>query len=397
MCASSNFGTYAAGSIFYSIGQSGTNTMNDIVIGDITSTRWRAFAFSIQFLPFLLTPWVAALICDAVLTGIGWRWGIGMFAIIMPIMASCIIGTLFFYQRKAKKMHIVQTPKVGFREFFSLIDAGGLFFLVVGFGMFFIPISVASTATEKWKTPWVIAVMVIGAALLCCLIPYEKFVARNPILPLRYFRNATIVLAVSITFMDAICFYGTHTYLYSWVVVAHNYSVSKATFFIYVNGVVQALLGIVVGLVLARTRRYKWILVGALVVRTIGYGVMVRLRGENNSDAELFVVQAIQGIGSGVVSTICFVAPQIVVPHAELAQMSALVLLAAFLGSGVGSAMAGGIYTNYFLEALRHRMGPDASSSTINSIYNSIAASELPAWGTPERIAANYAVSVYQR
>lgn len=55
----------------------------------------------------------------------------------------------------------------------------------------------------------------------------------------------------------------------------------------------------------------------------------------------------------------------------------------------------GGIYTNYFKEALRNRLGSGASESTIDSVYNSIVASDLPSWGTPERIAANSAVSVH--
>jgi hypothetical protein len=43
---------------------------------------------------------------------------------------------------------------------------------------------------------------------------------------------------------------------------------------------------------------------------------MIRLRGQDNTMAELFVVQAIQGIGSGTVSQCVTVAAQIVVPHA---------------------------------------------------------------------------------
>ena len=47
LCASSNsFGTYAGGFIFANIGQTGANIMNDIVISDISSMRWRGFAIS---------------------------------------------------------------------------------------------------------------------------------------------------------------------------------------------------------------------------------------------------------------------------------------------------------------------------------------------------------------
>lgn len=391
--ASQNFATYGVGIIVYAIGQTGTNILNDIIISDISSARWRTFALSISFFPFLIMPWVSALIVDAVVDGIGWRWGIGMLGFIMPPCASLIIGTLFYYQRKAKKFGVIQTRKVGLYEFMSLIDFGGLCLLCAGFAMFFLPIDLAATVPSNWKTPWIIALIVIGSIFLIMLVPYEKYVARHPVLPPRYFRNLGIVLPVAIGFLDELCFASTHTYLYSWVIVAHNYSAEKATFFIYVNGVVQSLVGIFSGLIIYRTRRYKWLLFIAVIIRTVGYGIMIRLRGANNSDAELFIVQAIQGIGSGMVQMICLSAAQVVVPHSELAQISALVLLAVFLGSGVGSAVAGGIYTNYFVQALRERMPSGTSATVINDIYNSIAASELPTWGSVERIAANDAVS----
>ena len=39
----------------------------------------------------------------------------------------------------------------------------------------------------------------------------------------------------------------------------------------------------------------------AVVIRLVGYGVMIRLRGVNNSMVELSIVQLIHGIGSGVI------------------------------------------------------------------------------------------------
>jgi hypothetical protein len=52
-------------------------------LSDITSARWRGFAIGLSYFPFLITPWVSAFIAESVVAenGIGWRWGIGMFAI----------------------------------------------------------------------------------------------------------------------------------------------------------------------------------------------------------------------------------------------------------------------------------------------------------------------------
>jgi hypothetical protein len=145
----------------------------------------------------------------------------------MPPVGSTIAGLLFYYQRKAKKMGIVSTKKVGFYEFFSLVDGGGLFLLVVGFAMTFLPISLASTTPSNWHTGWIIALIVIGISLLLVLPVYERLFARHPLLPTRYFGNPSIVLAACIYFLDSLCFAASHTYLYSWVVVAKDFGVTK--------------------------------------------------------------------------------------------------------------------------------------------------------------------------
>jgi hypothetical protein len=56
--------------------------LNDIVISDISTMRWRGFAISASFFPFLITPWISGFIVEDVVSpgGIGWQWGIWMFA-----------------------------------------------------------------------------------------------------------------------------------------------------------------------------------------------------------------------------------------------------------------------------------------------------------------------------
>lgn len=66
--------------------------------------------------------------------------------------------------------------------------------------------------------------------------------------------------------------------------------------------------------------------------------------------AELYIVQLIQSVGSGLVQTIILVVAQIVVPRAELSQSTALELLFIYMGNALGSTAAGAIYTNSFKE-----------------------------------------------
>ncbi|KAJ5017962.1 MFS siderochrome iron transporter C [Colletotrichum sp. SAR 10_99] len=393
MASSHGFDSYAAGAIFYTVGQSGTNIMNDIVIADITTARWRGFAISFSFFPFLITPWAAAFIIEDVVRpgGIGWRWGIGMFAILMPIGGAFIISTLLYFQRKAKQEGLAPSQKMTLYSFCSQIDLGGSALLSAGIAMVLLPLTLAAGSASAWQTPYIIALIILGGIILILLPMYEKFLAKHPIMPGHYFRNRTIVLCLFLIASDSIGFSCTHTYLYSWSTVARGFSARDATFFQYTNGVMQCVMGIIAGLAMAYTRRYKWLLISAAVIRMIGYGVMIRLRGADNSVAELFIVQIIQGLGSGIMQLSVLVPAQVVVPHREMPQITALVICLSIIGGSIGACIAGGIYTNTFKPALYRYLGNGASGQLVDSLFDSIVGT-APAWGTPERTAINHAV-----
>lgn len=157
------------------------------------------------------------------------------------------------------------------------------------------------------------------------------------------------------------------------------------------NGVTQCLVAIIAGLAIAKTKRYKWVCVLGATIRLVGYGVMLRLRGSENSIAEIFVVQLIQGIGSGMVGSTLLIPAQTVVSHAEMPQMTALVVCFAFVGSSIGACIAGGIYTSTIGLELWYYLGDSATAEKVAALANSIT-DIVPDWGTPERTAVNHAV-----
>jgi hypothetical protein len=128
----------------------------------------------------------------------------------------------------------------------------------------------------------------------------------------------------------------------------------------------------------------------------MGYGLMIRVRTNDSSTVELFVVQMIQGLGSGCLESSMFMAAQIVVPHAELAQVTALVAMASHMGGGIGAAIAGGIYTTSMKGRLRARLGIDVPDARIEDLYDSITGT-LPEWGSQDRVAVAAAVCTRNR
>ncbi|KAL7624129.1 hypothetical protein AAE478_005686 [Parahypoxylon ruwenzoriense] len=310
----------------------------------------------------------------------------------MPFGASFLITTLLYYQRKAKKLGILETKTQSLYSFCTGIDLGGIALLILGLGSLLLPLTVAAQLADRWRTPWIIALIVVGVLLLAILPLYEKFYAAHPVVPVFYFKNATIVLSCLLIITDSVGSNVTHTYLYSWGTVAHGLPPRVATYYSLTDAVVQCFVGIITGLIMMKTGRYKWLIVTGAAIRLVGYGVMVRLRGAENSLAELFAQQVVLGIGSGILTTALLVPPQIVVPQAHTAQVLALVLCLSYVGYTVGSAVAGVIYTNTMRESLWRWLGNRGTDELVNSLYNSITGT-LPEWGSPERTAISYAYS----
>ena len=393
LCASApSFALYAGGYVVYCIGQTGMQILNQVIVADITSSRWRGLANGLVNLPFMIIPWVSAFIVDSALLNIGWRWGIGMFAIIMPVASLAVIAPLLWYQRRFKRAGGTIHHSISFRDFLTQIDLGGMILLCGGCALLLLPIALAGNNSHGWKAPWIPALITVGVVSLAILVYYEARIAAKPVIPPRFVKNVSLVLAFLIGLLDAFAYSITHTYMYAWATVVHDFSARNATFLTYTAGCVQVLTGLATGYVMFRTKRYKFLLLLGIVIRLIGYGFMMRLRGANNSIAEIFLMQVIQGAGSGAVGTVVIVVAQVVVPREELAQSTALELLFIYMGNSLGSAIAGTIYTSLFKGRLRFWLGSDAPQSAIDDVYDKIT-EVLPDPSSPERTAVNHAYS----
>ena len=393
LCASAKgFGQYTAGYVIYCIGQTGMQILNQIIVADITSSKWRGLADGLVNLPFMIIPWCSAFIVDSALPTIGWRWGIGMFAIIMPFCSLAVVVPLILFQRRLKQAGGTVRKQTSTRGFITQIDLGGMILLSGGCAMVLLPVALAGNASGRWHAPWVPTLIVIGAVFLLALVYHEARIATKPVIPPRFIKNVSLILAFLIGLLDAFAYSITHTYLYAWATVVHELNARDATFLTYTAGCVQVLTGLATGFIMYRSKRYKWLLLVGIIIRLVGYGFMMRVRGANNSLGEIFVMQVTQGAGSGAVGTVVIVVAQVVVPRAELAQSTALELLCIYLGNSMGSATAGTIYTSLFKKRLRLWMGPGASTSAINSVYDTIT-EVAHAPGTSERIAVNRAYS----
>ena len=97
---------------------------------------------------------------------------------------------------------------------------------------------------------------------------------------------------------------------------------------------------------------------------------MIHSRGARASDAEIVWTQILQGAG-GFSAVASQVGAQASVPHADVAMVTAVVLLLTEIGGAVGSAIAGAIWSGMMPGNLRKAL-PELSEQERKALFGSI-------------------------
>ncbi|KAM3581079.1 hypothetical protein VKS41_006524 [Umbelopsis sp. WA50703] len=385
--SANNIDQIAGGQIIYSFGYTGLQMLTQIVLADVTTLRYRAFAGAVLSMPFVINTWISAEITEGVLGGGGWRWGYGMFAILVPVCLAPVIGSLLWAQTKAKKLNMLQLTSDPNKNLFKHplkamalankeMDVPGLILIAAALALILLPLGLAPTASNGWNTPSMIAMIVVGCLLLPVFAIWEcVFASRfgyTAIAPLRFFKNLNIAAACFIGFFDFVSFYLQYTYQYSFVyVVKTEWSFRDLTYFSSTQTIALCVFGLLAGVILIWFRRPKWLLFGGLLIRLLGVGLMIQSRGALGSDVELVWCQLLQGIGGGFASVITQLIAQALVSHADVAVVTALVLLLTEIGNSVGSAIATAVWTSEMPSQLAAHV-PTTNATLLAELYGSV-------------------------
>ncbi|KAF9489910.1 drug:h+ antiporter [Pleurotus eryngii] len=354
IASAQNVGAIAAGIVIYAIGYTGLQLLTQVIIADITTLKWRGLVSALMSTPFIINAFVGSNISTNILQNAGWRWGYGMFAILVPAALSPLIVTLLWAEWKARKQGLIekntQTADMKWymrvRRMAAQLDLIGLALLGTSVALILLPLTLSENAKGHWKNASMIAMIVIGGVLIPVFFMYDWKLAKYPVVPARLLKNRSVVGASLIGFFDFVSFYLTFTYLFSFVIVVKPWPLLHATYFSQTQTVALTFFGICAGFAMRFIHRYKYVLVVGLCIRLVGVGLMIHSRGANASDAEVVWTQILQGIGGGFAAVSLQVGAQASVPHVDVAMVTAVVLLITEIGGAVGSAVAGAIWTN---------------------------------------------------
>lgn len=387
--SASSFTTYTVGICFTSVGKSGLDLLSDIIVADLTPLEWRGFFSASLSLPFVVTVPINGFIADGFYEN--WRWGLGMFAILVPALLIPAIGTLYTMQRRGEKAGMVtiadsadvrtgvaEVNSKGFGHWIKLtykalidIDIIGLILLGFAFSLILLPMTLAKSAGGGWGNPSMIAMIVMGFVILIIFVLFEVFLAPKPLMTKRILQNRAFIAGVIIHIFNQMASSVRNTYFSSYILIIKEWTTYQWTIFLGITTMGLCLVGPVVGLIHRTTHRYKSLMVFGAAAKILGYGILIQPSGIMTQDtARLVAAQLIFCLSSLNVVGVR-VGVQASVPHDDVASLISIITLWSTLGSSIGSAIATSIWTEQMVDQM-HKEMPGVSTKVITKIYGNI-------------------------
>jgi EmrB/QacA subfamily drug resistance transporter len=300
------------------------------IIGDIFAPsergKYQGFFGAVFGLSSLIGPAIGGILTDTV----GWHW---IFFVNIPIG---IVSLVIIWRALPTRVATDADRHIDYLGASLLVAA--LVPILIGF---------TNKQTADWTDPSVGGLILIGLVIGFAFIWAESR-AHEPIVPLSLFRIRTFTASVSAFFLAAIGFFAAVAFLPRWFQVVEGTSATESGY-----QILPLLLGLIVsaitaGQIVARTGRYKALIVGALLVSALGLFLMTNIRPDTPFWL-LWVWMLITGIGVGPTFAIFTLAVQNAVPMKMLGTATSSLTLFQQIGGTVGLAITGTMFGSTLL------------------------------------------------
>lgn len=403
MAASKNVETYASAQIFYAAGSTGLQILQQVFIADTSSFLNRALFSSLPDSPFLVTVWIGPLIASAILATTTWRWGYGMWALILPVAFLPLALSLYLNRRKAEQLGILKpkhhhsnnddgSTKIKIRNILLRdLDMIGTLLFSAGLSLILIPLTLISRSPQGWRDPKLLPMIILGSFLLILFPLWESRpnLAPHPLLPLDLLKSRTFVAGCTLGFFYFMIFYiAVMPYFYSYLLVALNLPVNRAGQITQTFSFASTIAAILASLAIRQSKSPRprpFIIAGALLY-TFAIVILLMTRTKGVSIPSLFSAQAVLGAGAGLmhVATQLAVQASCGAKHAHVGVATAAFLTLVEVGAAVGAAFSGVIWGRLIPRKLVEYL-PDALKGEAKKIYASVVVARSYPWGSVER------------
>jgi len=312
------------------------------VIGDLFTPaergKYQGLFGAVFGVAFVVGPLVGGFLTEQV----SWHW---IFYVNIPIG----LVSLYVISRLLPNM-----KRAGTARNFDIL--GGVIFTIA---ISFLLVGLTNKRFGDWTDP------TVGGFLLAGLVGTVLFIlaearAREPIIPLDLFRNRTYTSSMIATFFASFAFFGAIIFLPRWFQFVHGFSPTNSGLAALPLMAGLIFSSIVSGLIVSRTGRYKWLVVGAIALMGVATALMTQL----TADTPLAIVwfwMFLTGLGVGPTFSVFTIIVQNAVPFRQLGVATSNLTFFRQIGGSVALAIVGTIFGSTFLE----KIGPEMTTAGV--------------------------------
>jgi EmrB/QacA subfamily drug resistance transporter len=299
------------------------------IIGDLFSPRERGKYQGLFGAMFAVASIIGPALGGFLTDTISWHW---VFFVNLPLglFALFVLWRLLPSVRHPEAVRSID-------YWGAAIFAGAIVPLLIG---------LTNKQAGDWTDPLVGGLILLGVVLGAVFLWIESRAA-EPIIPLELFRNRTVTGSIIATLLITFGFFGAIIFLPRWFqfVQGSSATISGYQMLPLMAGVLGS--SVLSGFIVARTGRYKWMTVGAMLLSAVGIYFMTGITAETPIPF-VWVWMFITGIGIGPSFAVFTIVVQSAVAPRMLGAATSSLTFFRQVGGSIGLAIAGTIFGSTF-------------------------------------------------
>ncbi|KAJ5371734.1 hypothetical protein N7517_003740 [Penicillium concentricum] len=328
-----NFTYMLVGRSIQGVGGGGIISLSEVIITDLVPLRWRG-----QYFGILSAMWSVGSVTGPILGGgfsenVSWRW---IFYINFPFIGVGGILVILFLNLKLAPSSLVEKLR--------RINYFGTVLFVGSMSSFLIPLSWGGISYD-WDSWQTLAPLCIGGVGLIVFGFYEYYFASDPIVPPVIFQNRTAIASFIGSVLQGLILWCALYYLplYYEAVKEYNPIISGVALFPETFTVAPS--GMVAGVLITVTGRYRWAIWIGWAFSTVGLGLMCLIKVDTSMVGWIFL-NIVPGLGLGILFPSLGYAVQASTDPENLAIAVAMFSFFRALGQAIGVAVGGVVFQN---------------------------------------------------
>ncbi len=317
------------------LGVGGLTALVQVVIATMVSPRDRGRYSGYIGAVFAVATVSGPLVGGVLVDTVGWEW---CFFAGLPVALLA-----FIVLQKTLHLPVVKRQVT--------IDYLGAFLLVGGVSVLLVWVSLGGQQFD-WISPMSGLLVAAAVIITAAAIHVEAAVAKDPVIPLRLFKDRTLSLATVASILIGVAMFGSTVYLSLYFQRARGMSPTEAGLMsiCMVGGLLVT--SIVSGRVISSTGIWKRWLVGGMVAVIAGIGLLATI----DATTPLVLVglyMAVLGLGLGATMQNLVLAVQNTTALADMGAASSVVAFFRTLGGSIGIASMGAVLAHQVADSIQ--------------------------------------------